>query len=119
MHHGVALVRCVVRTCRCGRLQTYPLVGKGLPADALLARVRAIRPSLGASGAVVAVFAIVAARQPDRQARRGSAACDPVPLSSDASVKASSLQLTRLVVILTARHSAACSGCRSCDPLSL
>lgn len=52
------------------RPQTYPLVGKGLPADALLARVRAIRPSLGASGAVVAVFAIVAARQPDRQARR-------------------------------------------------
>ena len=47
----------------------WPLLGKGIPAPALLARVQAIRPSLGASGAVIALFALVAARQPDRQVR--------------------------------------------------
>lgn len=48
-------------------LQVVPLVGKNVPRDRMLARVKAIRPSLGASGAVIAVFAIIAARQPDRQ----------------------------------------------------
>lgn len=45
----------------------WPLIGRGIPAPTLLARVQAIRPSLGASGAVIALFALVAARQPDRQ----------------------------------------------------
>ena len=49
--------------------QVWPLIGRGIPAPTLLARVQAIRPSLGASGAVIALFALVAARQPDRQAR--------------------------------------------------
>lgn len=44
-----------------------PLVGKNIPGDRMLAKAQTIRPSLGASGAVVAIFAIIAARQPDRQ----------------------------------------------------
>lgn len=47
--------------------QVWPLVGANIPAATLLQRVQAIRPSLGASGAVIALFAMVAARQPERQ----------------------------------------------------
>ncbi len=49
--------------------QVWPLVGANIPAATLLQRVQAIRPSLGASGAVIALFAMVAARQPERQVR--------------------------------------------------
>lgn len=52
-------------------VQVWPLLGDSIPAATLLHRVQAVRPSLGASGAVIALFALVAARQSDRQVRSG------------------------------------------------